>query len=87
MAQAHTIIVKLRDGKNAADQSPKIRNLLGSNLVRVVRPLFPGEEELASVFEVILKEHASVERALASLNDAQDVEYAHAPQERRPLRG
>jgi hypothetical protein len=87
MTQANTIIVKLRDGKNAATQSRKIRNLVGNDLVRDARPLFPGEEEekLASLYEVILKKNASVERALASLNEAHEVEYAHTPQERQPL--
>ena len=48
------------------------------------RPLFPDEQEedLASLYELILKNSASVEDALASLNGSSDVEYGHTPEER-----
>jgi hypothetical protein len=87
MPQTDTIIVKLRDGKDSEARSRRIRKLFGNDFIRDAHPLFPGEEEegLASLYEVVLKSNASVEQALAYLNKVREVEYAHIPQDRKPL--
>jgi hypothetical protein len=94
MTAPRTIIVKLRDETRTGNRRPKqqdvgsrakrIMRLVGPGLVVDARPLFPEEKEddLASLYEVVLDNSASVEDALASLNKSSAVEYAHTPQER-----
>jgi hypothetical protein len=94
MTAPKTIIVKLRDEPRTGNQRPKhqdvgsrakrIVHLVGPGLVVDARPLFPEEKEdsLASLYEVVLINSASVEDALANLNKSSAVEYAHTPQQR-----
>lgn len=95
MAEPKTIIVKLRDEPRTGNRRPKqqdvgsrakrIMRLVGPGLVVHARPLFPEEKEdsLASLYEVVLNNAASVEDALASLNKSSAIEYAHTPQQRQ----
>ena len=85
MSEPRTIIVKLR-GEPSRLGAPKRRivRLMGPNLVNDARPLFPdeGEADLASLYVVTLNDSASMQEALATLNHASEVEYAHSPEER-----
>jgi len=80
------LVVKFRLPGDRAAQAAKIQDLVGKDL-REARPLFPAETEaeLACLFEVDLREKASLKRALASLSKDRQIEYAHAPAGRRPL--
>ena len=86
MAKSKTIILKLRrPPRDVAARMRQIVRLVGPDTVSEARPLFPDEkeEDLASIYELTLNGSASIDEALASLNHAPDVEYAHTPQERR----
>jgi hypothetical protein len=86
MARPKTLIVKFRARTARARRAETVRALVGDDL-EAVRPLFPDdpEEELASLFEVVLKDSASLDRVQGALAGAEQIEYAHSPAERRPL--
>jgi len=86
MAKLKTVIVKFSALVGTASQSEKIRKLVGNNVIKV-QQLFPGEkeEDLASLFEVVLDEKSSVESVLSTLCNDESIEYAHTPEERQPI--
>ena len=81
-----TLIVKFRSRNDPTVQSARIRRLVGADVIEASQ-LFPGEseDELASLFEVVLKSGSAVVRALSSLSEEEQFEYAHPPAERGPL--
>lgn len=85
MEESKTVIVKFRASGDPSAQSRKIRELVGKNVVTALQ-LFPGEseEELASLFEVVLEKSASVDKAVSSLQEDPQIEYAHPPAPRHP---
>ncbi len=78
------LMVKFARSGDPAKQQEKIRRLVGENSVRNADQLFPddSDDELATLFEVVLSEGASLDQAKASLDGDDDVEYAHEPVER-----
>ncbi len=86
MSRSNKLVVKFRLPADPSVLAAKIRSIIGQDL-REARPLFPGENEpeLALLFEVDLRQKASLKRALHSLNKDKQIEYAHVPAARRPL--
>jgi len=50
------------------------------------KPVFPDaeEEELATLYEIRVKNESNVNQILEELQKREDVEYAHLPVERKP---
>jgi len=82
----HKCIVKFRSASSPVQaKTARIESLLGGVFRRAAQ-LFPGEteEELATVYEVELDVTGPVSEVLDSLSAADDIEYAHEPEPRRP---
>ena len=80
------VIVKFWRMRAPLEQRDTIRALVGTEL-RKVEQLFPDieEPELATMFEVHLRRDAKLKQILKSLIQDDQVEYAHAPADRKPI--
>jgi hypothetical protein len=87
MADRKVLMVKFARGGDPAEQRERIRKLVGESSVEDASQVFPddSDEELATLFEVVLSERASVEEAKASLDGDQEIEYTHEPAEKKGL--
>jgi hypothetical protein len=85
MTTSNVVIVKFVHSGEPSIQSERICKLVGRDQVKDARQLFPGdaEEDLASLYEIILDDTVPLNQALTSLNSDEQVEYAHVPQARR----
>jgi hypothetical protein len=80
-----TLIVRLTNETPTENGPTLIRSILGEDSVKEIEQLFPGDEQrdLASLFNVTLGSAASMASAIAKLSKHRQIEYAHAPQERK----
>ncbi len=86
MAAPKVLMVKFRAPEDPDVRGEKVRELVGEDTVEEIHQLFPEEPEddLASVFEVVLGAATSVDEAKASLDLDEEVEYTHEPATRGP---
>jgi len=86
MGTSPVVIVKFHKMRNPAEQRSSIHKLVGGDCSQV-DALFPDSDEpqLATMFELRLKDDASVKQVLDKLSRDDEIEYAHEPEERRPL--
>ncbi len=87
MRDRKVLMVKFVHGGNPAQQRARIRQLVGEDSLEDASQVFPNDpdEELATLFEVVLNESTSVEEAKASLDQDEEIEYTHEPAVKRGL--
>lgn len=86
MVKPRVVIVKFRQMRALSERQRSIRALVGKDLIEA-EALFPDsdEPELATLYEVRLREDVNVKRVVENLLQDDEVEYAHVPAERGPV--
>jgi hypothetical protein len=85
VAAKPVVVVKFRRKAAQTKRCAELAGLVGPDLA-AAEPLFPGETEpeLASLFQVTLRQRAKVRDVVGRLQRDKRVEYAHEPAERSP---
>ena len=87
MADSPVVMVKFRRAEDPTVQEAFLRKQLGKRLIHA-RQVFPGdaEEDLATLFEVVVRDGRQLAQLIARLESDEKVEYAHEPPGPKPMR-
>ena len=87
MVDKPAIIVKFKTQANQSASVERLNELVGQ-VAEKVEPVFPGDDsdDLGALFEVQLREAAESKKLLGELEDLDEIEYAHEPSKRSPLK-